>query len=60
MTPSDRLTAAEAERRVNSTHYCGGTPEQRRFAIRRWTDALRREWYQQRATENRERAEAVR
>jgi hypothetical protein len=56
----DRMTSAEAERRLDSIFICGGTPEERRFAIKRWTDALAREWYVQRSAEKKATAKAVR
>jgi hypothetical protein len=46
---SDQMTAAEAERRFDSVMICGGTPEERRFALKRWMDAYRREWYTKRS-----------
>jgi hypothetical protein len=47
----DQMTAAEAERRLDSIYLCGGTPEERRYAIRRWKNALLREYAHKRATE---------
>lgn len=44
---TEHMTAAEAERRVDSVFNCGGTPEQKRFALKRWTEAMSREWYAQ-------------
>jgi hypothetical protein len=60
MTDRDQMTAAEAERRVNSVYFCGGTPEERRYALRRWKDAILRESKANRAAENRATAEAIR
>jgi hypothetical protein len=54
------MTAEEAERRVDSVHYCGGSRDERVFALKQWMAAHEREWYERRAVELRERAEAVR
>lgn len=57
---NDLMTAAEAERRLDTLYYCGGTPEERIFALKRWKAALAREWYAERSQAKRELAEALR
>jgi hypothetical protein len=47
---TDHMTAAEAERRLDSVLLLGGTEEERRFAIRRLKAAEMRESAQRRAT----------
>lgn len=54
------MTSEEAERRVTTILLLGGTPEERVYALKRWQDAMRREWYEQRSTEKREIAQAIR
>lgn len=48
---TDHMTAAEAERRLDSVYLLGGTADERRYAIQRWKSALLREYAQKRAAE---------
>ena len=41
---SDKMTSQEAERRVDSVFLCGGTPDEKRFALKRWQAAMKRDW----------------
>lgn len=56
---TQRMTAEEAERRFDSIMICGGTKDERRYALKRWMDAYRREWYEQRAEKNQAAAKAL-
>jgi hypothetical protein len=55
----DHMTADEAGRRLDSVFLLGGTPDERRHAVRQFKEACLRESAQQHAQDNRKAAKAL-